>query len=631
MEDLNDKVTGGNVAASEWNQIPSELQNLIVSMGLTLTAGNLSQLGQAIATYISNGNYYVDSGTANAFVLTPVGPIVGPPSRQNPVSYVNGMTVEFISGSVNTGSCTANASQLGAKSIVNTAQGGEFRTGVRYVLKYRSGTDDFINISTVGLEVRESVANMVADLDLGITDVVLTLEDVVGGGDGAYYSIDTAGGGITLDNGLIANLLETRMRAYTTLRRILLGENAGASLSAGADGIIALGGGALENFTIGGFSEENIAIGDQALNGCLTARDMLAIGFDAAPLAQDVGDFGGVMAIGNRALELATDVYQTTAVGNEALGNLVNGQFNQAFGWGAGQRTALDQNTCVGLLALGAGPNNEHGVAVGFFAGVNAEWSSGLTLVGFNTGINLASLATALPSANGGASGVTLIGNEAGSAILSGDNITALGSGAMRTVAVDKTGSNNTSIGAQSGQTNLVTVSDCTLLGAGADVKNDVDDGQVVITRGDGSIVIYDDGFGNLHLTRSSTRGGGYNIGGFGESFLAVTATSSFVIPVPIPDGARILGCQIRVDQALATGDEWDAAYSGGATQSIATNQALVVDTKVNKHFNPNAASDITSAVANITITRNAGGNFTAQGLIRAFVYYQTFTDLDDT
>ena len=64
MEDLNDKVTAGTLTAAEWNQVPSEIQNVIENLGITLSGADLNQLGKGIAGYIANGTFYTDSGAA---------------------------------------------------------------------------------------------------------------------------------------------------------------------------------------------------------------------------------------------------------------------------------------------------------------------------------------------------------------------------------------------------------------------------------------------------------------------------------------------------------------------------------------------------------------------------------------
>ncbi len=113
MEDLNDKITGGNLTATEWNQVPSELQNVITQTGQSLTNADLNQLGKGIAEYAANGEFYTDSGAANAYVLTQIG------TKQAPTSYVDGLVIRFIPGNTNTSASTVNVAALGVKTIVN--------------------------------------------------------------------------------------------------------------------------------------------------------------------------------------------------------------------------------------------------------------------------------------------------------------------------------------------------------------------------------------------------------------------------------------------------------------------------------------------------------------------------------
>ncbi len=87
MEDLNDKITGGTLLATEWNQVPSEIQNVIEGLSISLSAGDLDQLGKGIAGYVANGTFYTDSGIADAYVLTQIG------LKQGPTAYTDGMTV----------------------------------------------------------------------------------------------------------------------------------------------------------------------------------------------------------------------------------------------------------------------------------------------------------------------------------------------------------------------------------------------------------------------------------------------------------------------------------------------------------------------------------------------------------
>jgi hypothetical protein len=121
----------------------------------------------------------------------------------------------------------------------------------------------------------------------------------------------------------------------------------------------------------------------------------------------------------------------------------------------------------------------------------------------------------------------------------------------------------------------------------------------------------------------------GYPVGlGTAETVANITASATVSLAMEVPVGARIVGCQLRVDSALATGDTWDAAYGGGSSSAIATAQAVAKNTKVNTLYNANAASDITTNTLFVNITKNGGGTLTAQGTIRALVYYESLTAL---
>lgn len=104
------------------------------------------------------------------------------------------------------------------------------------------------------------------------------------------------------------------------------------------------------------------------------------------------------------------------------------------------------------------------------------------------------------------------------------------------------------------------------------------------------------------------------------EATVTITAAETCTIQVNIPATSRIVGCQLRVDTALTTGETWDAAYSGGSTDAICSSQAVAKNTKVNSLTSATVTSE-----ADIAITKNGGGAFTAAGVVRAIVYYETF------
>ncbi len=113
MENIPVKVDGvDRLPAAEWNQLPAELETLITSTGQTLSGGILDQISKASAIYAAGGNFYTDSGIADAYVLTVVG------AKKAPVAYFNGMSVRFLPGNVNGGgAATVNVASLGVKNI----------------------------------------------------------------------------------------------------------------------------------------------------------------------------------------------------------------------------------------------------------------------------------------------------------------------------------------------------------------------------------------------------------------------------------------------------------------------------------------------------------------------------------
>ena len=137
--------------------------------------------------------------------------------------------------------------------------------------------------------------------------------------------------------------------------------------------------------------------------------------------------------------------------------------------------------------------------------------------------------------------------------------------------------------------------------------------------------------FYNTTLLTSGTADTG---GGFTRKVSNVVSSAlsgaTGVIAVNIPVGAKILGCQLRVDTAI-TGDgtTWSAAYTGGSTQAITSGQVYTKNTKVNVMFDPYSATpNVVGSPATITVTCT-NGNFSA-GVVRAVVYYDDFVALSN-
>jgi len=142
MRDLNDKLTGNSLTADEWNDMPSELQNIIENFGIALSAGDLDQLGKAIVNYVAQGSFYSVGGTANALELSPVG------TNQGPTAYRDHMQVRFSpAAGTNTGAVTIDVNGLGVKDLLdqngNALTTGELFNTREYSAVYFPNTDDF--------------------------------------------------------------------------------------------------------------------------------------------------------------------------------------------------------------------------------------------------------------------------------------------------------------------------------------------------------------------------------------------------------------------------------------------------------------------------------------------------------
>jgi len=111
MNNVPVKVNGDTYDASEHNPHHNELENVVLSVGDSL-GGDDFQLARAIAAYVHGGNYYIDSGSANALVLSPIG------IKKAPYAYFVGMKVRARPAFDSTGAAaTVNVASLGPKSI----------------------------------------------------------------------------------------------------------------------------------------------------------------------------------------------------------------------------------------------------------------------------------------------------------------------------------------------------------------------------------------------------------------------------------------------------------------------------------------------------------------------------------
>jgi len=110
---------------------------------------------------------------------------------------------------------------------------------------------------------------------------------------------------------------------------------------------------------------------------------------------------------------------------------------------------------------------------------------------------------------------------------------------------------------------------------------------------------------------------------------VTMVVAGTVTLQVNIPSGAKIIGCQLRVDDGMV--ESWDAEWNDGASlQAIVSAAATPQNTKVNKFHDDSANTPLTDAETDIVLAPNAGGNFSAIGTISAIAYYQTLSTMVD-
>jgi hypothetical protein len=112
--DIVSKINGNTLSATEFNQMPTELEAVQTSSGQTSSDAVLNQVSIGISRYAAN-NFYIDSGSANTYVLTLAASMINPVSST--VGYFVGMTICFRAGNANTGASTVNVNSAGVKNL----------------------------------------------------------------------------------------------------------------------------------------------------------------------------------------------------------------------------------------------------------------------------------------------------------------------------------------------------------------------------------------------------------------------------------------------------------------------------------------------------------------------------------
>ncbi len=179
---------------ADLNGFKLENNNLIVGSGQGLNTGDNQQTHKAVAHYAAVGDYYVDSGTAAAYVLSITGVQVAPPT------YANGMRIRFIAGNTNSASPTINVAGLGVKNLFDEKTGAAMAANVMLSGKLYEGYYDGTQVQIRAGDVLSGIATMSATTisisagAFGSVNVSYTL-----GTDDIDWGFSVLGSGATAD------------------------------------------------------------------------------------------------------------------------------------------------------------------------------------------------------------------------------------------------------------------------------------------------------------------------------------------------------------------------------------------------------------------------------------------------
>ncbi len=161
MRDLDGKVTTDTLLAAEWNDIPTELQSMILDFGQSLSSGDLDQVGKAIAAMVGCSDFYSETGSDPiAYVATKIGAKQALDASVGLTAVHDGLRVRFRPGTNNTGASTIAVNGIVAKDIKREdgtpTLSGDLLTTKDVTLRYNAATDEFFlvgsSLNSAGLE-----------------------------------------------------------------------------------------------------------------------------------------------------------------------------------------------------------------------------------------------------------------------------------------------------------------------------------------------------------------------------------------------------------------------------------------------------------------------------------------------
>lgn len=200
------------LSATDFNQIPREEENAILSSGQILTETDVEQLSKCIAVYAGQGDFYTDTGFSNTYVLAVLG------SQKSPPTYTIGMTIRFKPNfSNNSTACTVNVAGLGAVSInvgqlanggTPTVENGRITPNKIYTMVYDQTSDTLTQYFRI-----DQIQNIELE-DVSLSKLSAGSADISVGNDNLKIDADR----VTIEN--------TSTGASTTIRAGSGSENA---------------------------------------------------------------------------------------------------------------------------------------------------------------------------------------------------------------------------------------------------------------------------------------------------------------------------------------------------------------------------------------------------------------------
>lgn len=254
MRTIPDKTDAvSTLPAVEFNDLKNDVQYAISDTGIALTDSDVHQISKGMAIHGARGDFYTDGGSANSYVLSPIGIMKTPPG------YVNGMRVRFRPANANTGASTVNVAGLGVVTIsdadgVTVPAAGQIPAGKDVTLVYDGTYFRVVHASANYVAVSTLPHSMGASGRLSL-DPGEPVFDV--GSTGTIYYLPHTGDTIYLWNGSAWTNLQYTARSIAvpatadTMYDVFAYDNAGTvalelavwtSLTARAVGLVRLNG-----------------------------------------------------------------------------------------------------------------------------------------------------------------------------------------------------------------------------------------------------------------------------------------------------------------------------------------------------------------------------------------------------